>query len=138
TINYMKHAVRPYIFTASISPASTASVLAALHIIRTEPERQAALWDIQRYAIKSFSDLGFEIGNTSTPIIPLYVRDNEKTFAATRMLLDAGVFISPVVAPAVRDDETLVRVALMATHTKEQIDFGVEQIYKTFKQLEIL
>ena len=138
TINYMKHAVRPYIFTASISPASTASVLAALHIIRTEPERQAALWEIQRYALKSFKDLGFEIGNTSTPIIPLYVRDNEKTFAATRMLLDAGVFISPVVAPAVRDDETLIRVALMATHTKEQIDFGVEQIYNTFKKLEIL
>lgn len=138
TINYMKHAVRPYIFTASISPASTASVLAALHIIRTEPERQAALWDIQRYALKSFKDMGFEIGNTSTPIIPIFVRNNEKTFAATRMLLDEGVFISPVVAPAVPSDETLIRVALMATHTKEQIDFGVDKIYRTFKKLEIL
>lgn len=138
TINWMKHNVRPYIFTASISPASTASVLAALHIIRTEPERQAALWDIQRYALKSFKDMGFEIGNTSTPIIPIFVRNNEKTFAATRMLLDEGVFISPVVAPAVPSDETLIRVALMATHTKEQIDFGVDKIYRTFKKLEIL
>lgn len=138
TINYMKHAVRPYIFTASISPASTASVLEALHIIRREPERQAALWEIQRYALKSFKDLGFEIGNTSTPIIPIFVRDNEKTFAATRMLLDEGVFISPVVAPAVPSDETLIRVALMATHTKEQIDFGVDKIYQTFKKLGIL
>lgn len=138
TINYMKHAVRPYIFTASISPASTASVLAALHIMRSEPERQAALWDIQRYAYNSFKQLGFEIGNTSTPIIPIYVRDNDKTFLATRMLLDEGVFISPVVAPAVHSDETLIRVALMATHTKEQIDFGIDKIYSTFKKLEIL
>lgn len=138
TINYMKHAVRPYIFTASISPASTALVLAALHIMRNEPERQEALWDIQRYALKSFKDLGFEIGNTSTPIIPIFVRDNDKTFAVTRMLLDEGVFISPVIAPAVPANETLIRVALMATHTKEQIDFGVDKIYKCFKKLEIL
>ena len=138
TLNYMKHAVRPYIFTASISPASTASVIAALHIMRSEPERQTALWDIQRYALKSFQDLGFEIGNTSTPIIPIFVRDNDKTFAVTRMLLDEGVFISPVISPAVPADETLIRVALMATHTKEQIDFGVDKIYKCFKKLNIL
>lgn len=138
TINYMKHAVRPYIFTASISPASTASVLAALHIMRSEPERREALWDIQRYALQCVRDLGFEIGNTSSPIIPIFVRNNEKTFIATRMLLDEGVFITPVIAPAVPSDETLIRVALMATHTKEQIDFGVDKIYKTFKKLEII
>ncbi len=82
--------------------------------------------------------MGFERGNASAPIIPIFVRNNEKTFAATRMLLDEGVFISPVVAPAVPSDETLIRVALMATHTKEQIDFGVDKIYRTFKKLEIL
>lgn len=138
TINWMKHSVRPYIFTASISPASTASVLAALHIMRSEPERQQALWDITHYALKSFRDLGFEIGNTETPIIPLFVRDNEKTFILTHMLLEAGVFVTPVIAPAVPSEDTLIRVALMATHTRQQVDFAVDKIYSCFKQLNIL
>lgn len=138
TINWMKHSVRPYIFTASISPASTASVLAALHIMRSEPERQQALWDITHYALKSFRDLGFEIGNTETPIIPLFVRDNDKTFLLTHMLLEAGVFVTPVIAPAVPSEDTLIRVALMATHTRQQVDFAVDKIYNCFKQLNIL
>lgn len=138
TMNYLKHNVRPYIFTASISPASTASVLAALHIMRSEPERQQALWDITKYAMKSFRDLGFEIGNTETPIIPLFIHDNEKTFMVTHMLLEEGVFVCPVVAPAVPSQDTLIRIAMMATHTKQQVDFAVDKIYKCFKQLEIL
>ena len=138
TINWMKHSVRPYIFTASITPASTASVLAALHIMRSEPERNAALWDNQRYAFKAFKDLGFEIGNTQTPIIPLFIRDNIKTFTITHQLLEEGVFVTPVIAPAVPSEDTLIRVALMATHTHEQIDTAVEKIYKTFKRLEVL
>ena len=138
TINWMKHNVRPYIFTASISPASTASVLAALHIMRAEPERREALWNITRYAMKSFKDLGFEIGNTETPIIPLFVRDNEKTFILTHMLFEAGVFVTPVIAPAVPSEDTLVRFALMATHTRDQVDTAVGKIYDCFKKLEIL
>lgn len=138
TINWMKHNVRPYIFTASITPASTASVLAALHIMRSEPERQQALWDITNYALKSFRDLGFEIGNTETPIIPLFVRDNDKTFLLTHMLFEEGLFVTPVIAPAVPSEDTLIRVALMATHTKEQVDYAVDKIYKCFKQLNIL
>lgn len=138
TINWMKHNVRPYIFTASISPASTASVLAALHIMRSEPERQQALWDITRYALKSFKDLGFEIGNTETPIIPLFVRDNDKTFMLTHMLLEDGLFVTPVIAPAVPSEDTLIRIALMATHTKEQVDYAVDKIYQNFKKLQIL
>ena len=138
TINWMKHNVRPYIFTASISPASTASVLAALHIMRSEPERQQALWDITHYALKSFKDLGFEIGNTETPIIPLFVRDNDKTFMLTHMLLEDGLFVTPVIAPAVPSEDTLIRVALMATHTKEQVDYAVDKIYQNFKKLQIL
>lgn len=138
TINWMKHNVRPYIFTASISPASTASVLAALHIMRSEPERQQALWDITNYALKSFRDLGFEIGNTCSPIIPLFIRDDQKTFMATRMLFDAGVFVTPVIPPAVPSQDTLIRFALMATHTKEQVDCAVDKVYTTFKKLEIL
>jgi len=138
TINWMKHNVRPYIFTASISPASTASVLAALQIMRSEPERRESLWDNTRYAMKSFRDLGFEIGNTETPIIPLFVRDNEKTFILTHMLFEAGVFVTPVIAPAVPSEDTLVRFALMATHTHQQIDTAVSKIYDCFKKLEIL
>ena len=138
TINWMKHNVRPYIFTASISPASTASVLAALHIMRSEPERREALWDITRYAMKSFKDLGFEIGNTETPIIPLFVRDNDKTFMLTHMLFEEGVFVTPVIAPAVPSEDTLVRFALMATHTRQQVDTAVSKIYDCFKKLEIM
>ncbi|MCQ2298304.1 MAG: aminotransferase class I/II-fold pyridoxal phosphate-dependent enzyme [Bacteroidales bacterium] len=138
TINWMKHNVRPYIFTASISPASTASVLAALHIMRSEPERQQALWDITNYALKSFRDLGFEIGNTCSPIIPLFIRNDQKTFMATRMLFEEGVFVTPVIPPAVPSQDTLIRFALMATHTKEQVDCAVDKVYTTFKKLEIL
>ena len=138
TINWMKHNVRPYIFTASITPASTASVLAALKIMRSEPERRERLWENTRYALNAFREKGFEIGNTETPIIPLYVRDNDKTFMVTHMAFEEGVFVTPVIAPAVPSEDTLIRVALMATHTHEQIDFAVEKIYKCFKQLGIL
>ena len=138
TINWMKHNVRPYIFTASITPASTASVLAALHIMRSEPERNAKLWENTHYALKAFRDLGFEIGNTETPIIPLFIRDNEKTFILTHMLFEEGVFVTPVIAPAVPSEDTLIRVALMATHTHQQIDYAVEKIHKCVKQLGIL
>lgn len=138
TINWMKHNVRPYIFTASISPASTASALAALHVMQEEPERNVALWDNTHYAMKAFRDLGFEIGNTESPIIPLYVRDYDKTFLLMHMLFEQGVFITPVIPPAVPAEDTLIRMALMATHTHEQIDYAVEKIYQSFKQLDIL
>ncbi len=138
TINWMKHNVRPYIFTASISPASTASVIEALHIMRSEPERQQALWDITSYALNSFRTLGFEIGNTETPIIPLFVRDNEKTFILTHMLFEEGIFVTPVIAPAVPSHDTLIRFALMATHSRSQVDYAVDKIYNCFKKLNIL
>lgn len=138
TINYMKHSVRPYIFTASIPPAATASVLAALKIMRSEPERNVALWDNQRYALNAFRTLGFEIGNTQSPIIPLYIRDDNKTFLLTHMIFEEGIFVTPVVPPAVPPKDTLIRFALMATHTHEQIDRAVEKIYKCFKQVGVL
>lgn len=138
TLNYLKHNIRPYIFTASIAPAATASVLAALQIMRSEPERQAQLWNNTEYALKCYRDLGFEIGNTQSPIIPLFIRDAEKTFLATRMIFDEGIFVTPVIPPAVPSQDTLIRFAIMATHTHEQIDTAVEKIYHTFKQLEIL
>lgn len=137
-INYLRHNSRSYIFSASATPAATAAARAALHIMKTEPERIQHLWDITNYALDSFRTLGFEIGNTSTPIIPLYVRDMEKTFLVTRMVFDEGVFVNPVIPPACSPEDTLIRFSLMATHTKEQIDIAVEKLYKCFKQLGIL
>lgn len=138
TINWMRHNVRPYIFTASIPPSATASVIAAIDVMRSEPERQENLWKVANYALKSFREAGFEIGDTETPIIPLYVRDNEKTFMVTRMLLDEGVFVNPVISPAVPPEDTLIRLAWMATHTIEQVDFAVDKTVKCFKKLGLL
>ena len=88
--------------------------------------------------MKKFRDAGFEIGETESPIIPLYVRDAEKTFIVTKMAFDEGIFINPVIPPACAPQDTLVRVALMATHTKEQIDSAVEKLVKAFKALDLL
>ncbi|MBP5541575.1 MAG: pyridoxal phosphate-dependent aminotransferase family protein [Bacteroidales bacterium] len=138
TINYMKHSVRPYIFTASIPPAATAAVLASLKIMRSEPERNVTLWDNTHYALNAFRTLGFEIGHTQSPIIPLYIRDDNKTFRLTHMIFEEGIFVTPVVPPAVPPKDTLIRFALMATHTHDQIDCAVEKIYKCFKKEGVL
>lgn len=136
--NYLRHHTRSYIFTASITPASTAAVNAALDIMIAEPERQQHLWDITNYALDEFRKLGCEIGNTSTPIIPLFIRDDYKTFHVTRDLLDEGVFVNPVVTPAVAPHDTLIRYSLMATHTKEQVARSIEAIEKVFKRYDII
>jgi 8-amino-7-oxononanoate synthase len=133
TMNYIRHCSRSYIFSASISPAATASVIAALDIIKQEPERITHLWDITHYALDSFRSLGFEIGSTQTPIIPLYVRDAEKTFIITQELYKNGVFVNPVVPPACSPNDTLLRFSLMATHTKEQIDMAIDKLTQIFK-----
>ena len=136
--NFLRHHSRSYIFTASITPASTAAVNAALDIILAEPERQQHLWDITHYALDNFRAMGCEIGNTSTPIIPLFIRDDYKTFHVTRDLLDEGVFVNPVVTPAVAPHDTLIRYSLMATHTKEQVERSLEAIEKVFKKYDLL
>jgi 8-amino-7-oxononanoate synthase len=138
TINWVRHNARSYIFQASNTPAATAAAMEALHIFKTEPERQANLWKVTNYALDSFRQAGFEIGETESPIIPLYVRDPEKTFVVTRMAFDEGIFINPVIPPACAPQDTLVRVALMATHTKEQVDIAVEKLTKCFKALDII
>ena len=138
TINWVRHTARSYIFQASCTPASTAAALEALHIFQDEPERQENLWKITNYALDSFRQAGFEIGETESPIIPLYVRDTEKTFLSTKMAFDEGVFINPVIPPACAPQDTLLRFALMATHTKEQVDMAVEKLTKIFKALEII
>lgn len=136
--NYLRHHSRSYIFTASITPASTAAADAALDIMLSEPERQEHLWEITHYALENFRAMGCEIGNTSTPIIPLFIRDDYKTFHVTRELLDEGVFVNPVVTPAVAPHDTLIRYSLMATHTKEQVTRSLEAIEKVFKRHGII
>ena len=138
TINYLRHTCRTYIFSASNTPAATAAAMEALHIIRREPERIERLWDVTNYALKRFREEGFEIGETESPIIPLYVRDVEKTFLVTKLAFDAGVFINPVIPPACAPQDTLVRFALMATHTKEQVERGVQAPKKVFVEQNII
>ena len=106
--------------------------------MKTEPERQQRLWDLTHYALEGFRSMGFEIGNTSTPIIPLFIRDNIKTFTITRDLLDEGIFVNPVVSPAVAPHDTLIRFSLMATHSKEQVTTALEKIQKVFKKHGVL
>lgn len=137
-INWIRHTSRTYIFSASNTPAATAAAMEALHIIKSEPERQENLWKITNYALKCFRDAGFEIGDTASPIIPLYVRDATKTFQVTRLAFDNGIFINPVIPPACAPEDTLVRFALMATHTKAQVDRAVDGLIRAFKQLDLL
>ena len=135
TINLVRHTSRTYIFSASNTPAATAAALEALHILQSEPERQQHLWDITNYALEQFKQAGFELGDTESPIIPLYVRDAIKTFEVTKLAFDKGVFINPVIPPACAPQDTLVRVALMATHTKEQVDRCVSILVDCWHEL---
>ena len=138
TINYLRHTCRTYIFSASNTPAATAAALEALHILQQEPERIEKLWDVTKYALKRFREEGFEIGETESPIIPLYVHDVEKTFIVTAQAYERGVFINPVIPPACAPQDTLVRFALMATHTKEQVERAVNILNGIFVELDII
>lgn len=137
-INYLRHNSRSYIFSASNTPAATAAANAALDIMINEPERRERLWELTHYALAGFREMGCEIGHTSTPIIPLFIRDNDKTFKITCELFDAGIFVNPVVTPAVAPQDTLIRFSLMATHTKQQLDFALEAIEKCLKKNGVL
>ena len=137
TINYLRHTCRTYIFSASDSPAATAAALEALHILQQEPERLKHLWDVTNYALRRFKEEGFEIGDTESPIIPLYVHDIEKTFLVTKIALEHGVFINPVIPPACAPQDTLVRFALMASHSQEQVERGVQILKQAFTEAGI-
>lgn len=138
TINYLRHTCRTYIFSASNAPAATAAAMEALHILKSEPERIEDLWKVTRYVLRRFREEGFEIGETESPIIPLYVHDVEKTFLITKLAYDAGVFINPVIPPACAPQDTLVRFALMATHTEEQVERGIQMLKKIFVEQGII
>jgi 8-amino-7-oxononanoate synthase len=138
TINFIKHNSRSLIFSASATPAAVASALAALEIMKTEPQHIEQLWTNTHFCMKAFRDMGFDTGHACTPIIPLLIRDNVKTYCFTKMALDEGVFVNPVVSPAVPNDSTLIRFSLMATHTRQQLDFALDKLQKIARQLDII
>ena len=138
TINFLRHTSRTYIFSASNTPAATAAAMEALHILKSEPQILENLWKVTKYALKRFREEGFEIGETESPIIPLYVHDVDKTFLVTKLAYDAGVFINPVIPPACAPQDTLVRFALMSNHTEEQVERGVMILKKIFVEQNII
>jgi len=137
-LNYLKHNSRTLIFSASMPPANVAAVSRAIDIMLSEPERLDHLWELTRHAHAEFKARGFDIGHTQSPIIPLFVRDFKKCLTAVKMALDEGVFITPVIPPAVPEDSVIIRFALMATHSMEQLDEGIDKLTKIFKKLEII
>lgn len=137
-INWIRHNCRTYIFSASNTPAATAAARKSLQILREEPQILERLWAVTNYALQRFRDEGFEIGNTESPIIPLYVRDTVKTFEVTKRAFEEGVFINPVIPPACAPQDTLVRLALMSTHTTEQVDRAVKALVKVFNEFGLL
>ncbi len=129
-IEYLSHASRSYIFSASLPPSSTASALAALRIIRNDNSLQLKLWENTNYAIQLMNEAGLDIGNAESPIIPIYIRNSFTTFKIAKLLLDNGVYVNPVVAPGVKETDALLRFSLTALHTKEQIEYAIENIAK--------
>lgn len=137
-IHYVKHFARSLIFSASIPPSNAAAALAALHIMREEPERVERLSAIADKMRKGYQDLGFNIGQSVTPIIPIYIGDNDKTFLAWKLLFDEGVFVNPVISPAVPQGQQLLRTSYMATHTDAQLDRVLEVFGKVGKKIGLI
>jgi len=138
TIDYLKHHSRPLIFSASMSPANVAAVLAALEIMVAEPERIAQLWRNTARMKNGLGQLGFELGGSETPILPVYCRNLMTAFGLCKRLQEEGVFLNPVVSPAVPPGRELIRISLMATHTEQQIDFALDKLGKVGKELGLI
>jgi 8-amino-7-oxononanoate synthase len=137
-IHYLKHHCRPLIFTAALPASNTAGVLAALDILRHEPERRDALWQNTRRLQDGLRSLGYDIGPTATPIVPVLIGPLEKTFVFWRKLFDAGVFTNPVVPPAVPPSQCRLRASVMATHTADQIDFALDAFAQIGRTLGVV
>ncbi|MBR2433307.1 MAG: aminotransferase class I/II-fold pyridoxal phosphate-dependent enzyme [Clostridia bacterium] len=134
-IEYVKHTSRPFIFSASITPASVACARRSLEIIKNEPQRVQRLRDISAYMRKQLKEKGVNIIEAETPIIPIFVYEDEKAFMACKMLLERGVYVNPVITPATPPGQALLRTSYMATHTEEQMDFAAQQIAEVLKEL---
>ncbi len=138
TINFLKHNARSLMFSASIAPANAASAMAALDIIQSEPERIEKLWANTELARKLLNQAGFDTGQSVTPVIPIYIRDDHRTFQITNELLNEGVFVNPIVSPAIPNSSALIRFSIMATHSQNQIKEAVSKMEKVAKRLGIL
>jgi len=137
-IQYIKHQARSLIFSASITPAALGAAEKALEVIQNEPERRERLWEITRTMNKKLNDMGYYTGNTETPIIPVFIRDYEKTFKLWHFLRDYGIFTNPVIAPAVPPEDALIRTSFSATHTDEDLDFILKGFYEGGKAIGII
>ncbi len=137
TINYLKHTARSLIFSASIAPSNAASVIAALEIIYQEPERLQNLWSNTYLAQDMLKASGFDTGHSVTPIIPIMIRDDFKTFQLTKLALEKGIFVNPVVSPAVPSTSSMIRYSLMATHTPDQIERSIEVLTDLARKLGV-
>jgi len=138
TIDYLKHHSKPLIFSASMSPANAAAALAALKIMQNEPDRIQRLWRNTERMKSGLMSLGFDLGASQTPILPVYCRDLLVTFKFCKRLEEEGVFVNPVVSPGVPPGQELLRVSLMATHTDAQIDFALDKFAKVGRQLGVI
>jgi len=138
TIDYLKHHSRPLIFSASMSPANAAAVLAALEIMEGEPQRIRQLWRNTERMKEGLARLGFDLGDSETPILPVYCRSLMLAFQFCKRLEEEGVFVNPVVPPAVAPGHELIRISLMATHTDQQIDFALDKLGKVGKELGLI
>lgn len=137
-IHYVKHVGRSMIFSASMPPGVVASVLAALGIIETEPERRQRLWKIVRKMKTAFTEMGFDTGESNSPVIPIVIGDDLKTFHVWKALFDEGVFVNPAISPAVPPGKALLRTSYMATHTDAQLDRVLEIFGRVGKKLGII
>jgi 8-amino-7-oxononanoate synthase len=137
-IGYLKHKSRALIFSASLPPASTASVLAAIKIMKSEPERIQQLWDNTNFMMAEFQNMGYDTGTSCTPVIPLHVGDMMVAFKMWKRLGEEGVFINPVIPPAVPPNSCLIRCSFMATHTKKQLEFALDKFQRIGKELAVI
>jgi 8-amino-7-oxononanoate synthase len=137
-INYLKHHSRPFVFSASPSPASVAAALAALDVMRDEPERLTRLWDNQRFMKERLDRLGFDTGASETPIIPIVVGDLERCFGVWRRLHDEGIFINPVVPPAVPPGRCMIRISVTADHTRRQLSLALKILEETGRKFGLI
>ena len=137
-IDWIKHKARPLMFSASPPPASVASVTKALEVMIREPERRDRLWEITHYMKKEFIDLGFDTGDSASPLFPLVVGEDLTSFMMTKRLQEEGVFVNPVVSPAVPPGRAMIRTSYMATHTNDQLDRALEAVAKVGRELGVI
>jgi 7-keto-8-aminopelargonate synthetase-like enzyme len=137
-LHYIKHNSRALIFSASMPPAATATVIACLDILQKEPERRERLWANVNKMKKGFTELGYNTGLSETPVIPIIIGDDEKTFYFWKALFENGLFSNPVVSPAVPPGASLIRTSYMATHTDEELDLVLGIFEKVGKGMNLI